>query len=329
MTMRAAARLESAVDLALPSDGAVLQSFSPAWAVDVRGRAANARGAIIIPAHNEEAVIDRTLRSITRLGGLPGIEVIVVCNGCSDGTAAAARRHPGIRVLEITTASKTAAMNAGDAAASRWPRLYLDADIDIEPVTVLTLFDALAEGGALAARPYFAYDIGDASAPVRAYYRARSRIPAPATRLWGAGGYAANEIGHRRFGVFASVTADDSWFDEQFEEEEKLVVPAPPMRVRTPRDMHSLLAVLARQHRGHVELGIPSAAQKRVRAVLASIRGPRSAIDACWYLALTAIARRPSAWIMRRREVVWERDASTRVGRPRATPQTHNDEARR
>lgn len=272
-----------------------------------------ARGAVIIPAHNEAGVIARTLRSLAPLTAIDGIEVIVVCNGCSDDTAAIAATFSGVRVEHADRASKIAALNLGDRAATAWPRLYLDADIEIEPATVLAVFSALTEPEVRAARAYYVYDAIGASIPVRSYYRARSRIPAPTSRLWGAGGYAVSEEGHRRFAEFENVTADDSWFDAQFAEREKRVVPAAPMRVRTPRDIAGLLAVLTRQRRGYVELGISSHAGSRSRALLAGVRGPRSAMDAFWYALLTVISRRRAEQAQRKTTRAWERDASSRT----------------
>jgi hypothetical protein len=273
----------------------------------------DAEGAVVIPAHNEAAVIGATLRSLRPLLPLAGIEVIVVCNGCTDATADIARGFEGVKVVETSRPSKTEAMNLGDAAATRWPRLYLDADIEIPPSAVLAVFRALAVPGVYAARPSFAYDTTGATMPVRGYYRARSRIPAPIV-MWGAGGYAANESGHRRFGTFANVTADDSWFDAQFTEEEKRVVATPPARVRTARDTAALLAVLTRQRRGPAELRVSSQSRIRGLALIGSIRGIRSAVDVAWYVSLTVIARYRAARLARRGvEPAWERDASTRA----------------
>ena len=42
---------------------------------------------IVIPAHNEKMVIERCLRSVLAEPRLEDLEVIVVCNGCSDDTA--------------------------------------------------------------------------------------------------------------------------------------------------------------------------------------------------------------------------------------------------
>ncbi|KAA9131752.1 glycosyltransferase [Microbacterium caowuchunii] len=271
------------------------------------------QGAVIIPAHNESAVIARSLRCLRSLAVQDGVEVIVACNGCTDDTARIARGFAGVQVVETDVASKTAALNLGDRIATVWPRLYLDADIEIEPSAVVAVFDALAAPGILAARPQFVYDLQGATFPVRAYYRARNRIGGP-PRMWGAGGYAASEEGHRRFGSFASVTADDSWFDEQFSESEKVVVATAPLRVRTPRNRADLIAVLTRQRRGYRELGVASSAAARLPALLRGIRGPRSAVDAAWYVVLTVMAWRRAAITMRTGTPGWERDASTRRG---------------
>jgi hypothetical protein len=298
----------------LPADGSVEESptawpFPDRQPIDGRYRS----GAIVIPAHNEAAVIARTLHSLAPLCESIEVEVIVVCNGCTDETATIARSVRGVTVVEIAEASKTAAMNAGDERASCWPRLYLDADIEIAPDAVLALFEALEEPGTAAARPIYVYDTSGAAASVRAYYRARSRIPAPPCRLWGAGGYAVNEAGHARFAAFPAVTADDSWIDAQFEDHEKRIVSTLPMRVRTPRSLEGLLAVLTRQRRGHVELGVPSLATSRARSLLTSVRGPRSVADMAWYVVLTALARRRSGAALRARVPAWERDASSRA----------------
>ncbi|MGA8273701.1 MAG: glycosyltransferase, partial [Candidatus Sulfotelmatobacter sp.] len=83
---------------------------------------------IIIPAHNEGAVIARTLKAMTDGAQPAELDIIVVCNGCSDDTAAVARRFsPAVRVLETAIAGKTNALNLGDEAARSFPRVYVDA----------------------------------------------------------------------------------------------------------------------------------------------------------------------------------------------------------
>jgi glycosyltransferase involved in cell wall biosynthesis len=102
-----------------------------------------------MPAYNEAALIKRTLAPLSRAAVDAYIELIVVCNGCTDETADLARDVPGARVLEMAQASKPAALNAGDAAATLWPRLYLDADIQISAEAVLAVLDRLAPTAAM------------------------------------------------------------------------------------------------------------------------------------------------------------------------------------
>lgn len=277
-------------------------------------RSSTPAGTIIIPAHNEHATIGRTLSLIAPMAFLNQAEIIVVCNGCSDSTASIARGFPGVKVYEIETASKTAALNVGDAAAGSWPRLYLDADVGIEPVTVRAIFDSLSPGRVLAARPASAYDTTGASALVKSYYRARGRIPTNRAALWGAGAYAVSAAGHDRFARFPSVTADDSYVDSLFDPAEKVVVPtSAPVRVYTPRTVTGLIAVLARQYRGVAELGAVSTTFCSIKALIGSVRGPASATDALCYGALTAVGRLKTYRAFSRGTVGWERDMSSRV----------------
>jgi len=267
-------------------------------------------GAIIIPAHNEEAVIARTLRSIAPLARRHGVEIIVVCNGCTDDTASIAGGFRGVRVIDIPTPSKAAALNAGDAAARAWPRLYLDADIEAHPAAVAAAFEAIDSGRALAARPEFRYSISSGSSLVRAYYRARDRMASTHNSLWGAGAYALSEEGHARLGMFAELTADDLLVDSAFGRGEKSVVATEPLRVHTPRDTSGLLAVLTRQRRGNTEAGVGSTTSSTLRELIGSVRGPLSLADATVYAAFTLRSRTTA----RRSGAAngWERDESSR-----------------
>lgn len=274
-------------------------------------------GAVIVPAHNEENVIARTLRCLAPFSRHErgDVEVIVVCNGCTDKTAEVAKTFVGVTVVEIETASKPAAMNVGDATASRWPRLYLDADIEIEPSALETVFgELLCENGCLAARAEAVENVRNATFLVRAYYRARSRIPDRGTRLWGAGGYAVSQRGHDRFPRFPEVTNDDSYFDSLFAEGEKKVLPTEPMLIQVPRNAIALLRVLTRHRRGQLELEMQtvSAPKDRARALLRSVRGVPSAVDVFCYATLTEIARLRSRKRAGHGTARWETDASTR-----------------
>jgi exopolysaccharide biosynthesis WecB/TagA/CpsF family protein len=274
-------------------------------------------GSIVIPAHNEELVIARVLRALAPLAAAEGTEIVVACNGCTDDTAGVAGRMPGVTVVEVDRASKAAGLNAGDAAATAWPRLYLDADIELHPGAVRAVFAELREEGVLAARPSFRYDTTGASAPVRAYYRARNRIAATHTALWGAGVYALSEEGHRRLGSFPEQMADDLLVDRLFTTAEKRIVETEPARVRTPRTLDGLLAILSRQQRGNREAAADAAAVdtsgKTSRALLATVHGPLTLADAADYAGLAIVGRLRAR---RRGAPAWERDDSSRAVTP-------------
>ena len=266
-------------------------------------------GSVIIPAHDEATVIARTLAPLAELAANGRLELWVVCNGCSDGTAAVARGFAGVNVLEIDEASKVAALNAGDAAAQAWPRLYLDADIAIDPTAVAAVFDRLADPSVLAARPAYRYRVDSRSPVVAAYYRARQRMPSMSSALWGAGAYALSRAGHERFPSFPAVTADDLFVDQTFSAAEKRIVASAPVDVRTPRTADSLIAVLARQSRGSAQSSGPSTARGTSRELLATVRGPGSLVDAGVYAAFTMLGRRRARSSQR---PAWERDNSSR-----------------
>jgi exopolysaccharide biosynthesis WecB/TagA/CpsF family protein len=265
-------------------------------------------GSVIIPAHNEAAVIARTLAPLARLAATGQLEVIVACNGCSDDTAGIARAFEGVTVLELEQPSKTAALNAGDAAASHWPRLYLDADVQISPATVRDVLNTLLSGRVLAARPAVRFDLQDAHPLIHSYYRTRLQLPAASSGLWGGGVYGLSQEGRQRFEQFPDLTADDLFVDRLFAPAEKAVLDVEPVVICPPRTPKDQLAVLHRVYRGNAEQdGGHSTASHTLSEVVRSIRGPLSAVNASVYMGFALAGRRGTA-----HPAVWERDASSR-----------------
>jgi len=285
-------------------------------------------GSVIIPAHNEESVIRRTLASLRPAIETGQLEVVVACNGCTDKTSEIAKSFAGVLVLDIVQASKVAALNAADAAAEKWPRLYLDADVEIGPAALRMVLEQLANGQVLAARPAFRYDDDGADWVVRSFYRARRRMPSTREALWGAGAYGLTRDGHQRFAAFPPFTADDLFVDRQFTAAEKVVLNSPPVKVRTPRQAARLLAILRRNYRGQAELredtapglvaGLAGArggdgrdTLRTAQELARSVRGPVSAMDAAVYASMVMTARL-SGRIRSGRTSLWERDESSR-----------------
>jgi hypothetical protein len=167
----------------------------------------------------------------------------------------------------------------------------------------------------LAARPACRYDTDGASALVRSFYRARTRLPRHKLAMWGAGAYGLSGKGHQRLGVFPMITADDGYVDSRFDADEKAVVATDPAVVTTPADTKSLLAILRRSHRGNIEMSTDGLRPQTTSldsavAIVRTIRGPQSAVDAAVYIGM-AVAKR---WAVRQAQV-WERDESSRSSR--------------
>lgn len=273
-------------------------------------------GSIIVPAHNEAAVIGRCLLPLSRLDP-EDVDVVVVANGCSDRTADVARRvAPLATVLEIDQASKPEALRTGERHAQRLPRLFIDADVQVTARAVRDTLAAL-NGGAVAARPPFVYDSAAATRLVRAYYRARAAMPSLHAHAWGAGVYGLSEAARMRFGEFPDLVGDDLWVDRLLAPGELEVVDTDPVRVSTPLDARSLLRVLSRAQRAKGEAAAPDApgdaptemsALQDLRAVVGQL--PTGPVDALTYSGFALTAR----VLARRRATGWERDESSREG---------------
>lgn len=76
---------------------------------------------IVIAAHNEAAVVGRCLDALLAEAEPGEFDITVVANGCTDATAKVASARPGVRVLDLPSPGKVAALNAGDTVAVGYP----------------------------------------------------------------------------------------------------------------------------------------------------------------------------------------------------------------
>jgi hypothetical protein len=274
-------------------------------------------GSVVIPAHDEAAVIERGLDALCS-GFAPGeLEVVVVCNGCTDDTAARARRSPyPVQVLELDEASKPAALRAGDAAVRAFPRIYLDADMVLPSAAARAVIERLADGSLPAARPAVRFDTTGASRVVRRYFAARTRTPSVTSALWGPGVYAVSAEGRARFDEYPDVVADDLFAADQFGPDEYEIVDTEPATFFAPRSTRDLVNVLRRWSRGASELreGETSSAPTW-RTTLRELSrqpatSPSAALDAAVYVLLALAGR--ITWQLGA-PARWERDDSSRT----------------
>ena len=289
-----------------------LWSDLPTARFDPVDPAAFPSASVIIPAHNESPVIARTLAPLAALAGSGALEVIVACNGCSDDTADIAARFACVTVIELAEASRVAALNAADEVATRWPRIYLEADTEVDPAALATAIRALEGDGIFAARPAFRIDADGASPAVRAYLRARYRMPSMSEAMWGTGVYGISRAGHDRLGSFPAATADDLLVDRLFAPGRKLILSGPAVTVRMPRTAGGLLAVLVRSRPGTAEQSLDTGALS-AKELLGTITGPGSAVDAACFVGFALAARyrtaRRTMHAARARDArAWDRD---------------------
>ncbi|SMH27735.1 Glycosyl transferase family 2 [Rathayibacter oskolensis] len=214
------------------------------------------RVGIVIPAHDEEAVIGRLLRALVDGDPEGRLEIVVGANGCSDGTAAVARAvDPRIVVAETERASKIAGLNAADELATVFPRIYVDADVSVTAETLLALGDELARpGGPLAAAPEFHVDTRGASWPVRAHYAIWELSDYRVSGLVGSGIYGLSAEGRSRFGAFPEIIADDRFVQQLFAPEERLTLPGHVFTVKAPRRMRNQIKRTVRIAIGNAQL---------------------------------------------------------------------------
>ena len=102
---------------------------------------------VIVPVYNGEATIEDCLRSLLRLDrpGV-GVELIVVDNGSSDGTASVLERHrERIRILHESTRGASAARNTGIRHARGDRIAFTDADCVVEPDWLVNLIPAIRD----------------------------------------------------------------------------------------------------------------------------------------------------------------------------------------
>ncbi len=205
-----------------------------------------------MPAFNEAAGIGGVLRHLLESPQFgTDMEVVVAANGCTDDTAAVARSL-GVHVLEISTPSKAAALNAADQATSGDVRVYVDADVPVTAELLRQLAATVSRPGIVAAVPRPLIDTSGSAWPVRAYYAMNARLPVFRNRLFGRGIIALSAEARSRFDRFPEITADDMFLDSVVGADEKVEITA-VVRVRAPQRTGDLIRRVARARDGNSE----------------------------------------------------------------------------
>lgn len=277
------------------------------------------RATILIPAHNEAAVIGRTLLHLS--SGLLRNEfrIVVIANGCSDATAMKARSVlPNAVVIETAKPGKCNALNLGVSEADKdRPVICLDADVDVTLEALLALIEPLENGAALASCGRMDVLTSDSHPLVRAYYNGWKNNPYFDRGKFG-GLFAVSPGGATMVFPLPQVTADDEFVRRSFALHEVAFVKSCRFTARAPKTFGSLTRVRRRSLRGAREvsaLGFPSPERGSLGVVLwRSICNPRCLYPVSVYLAVNAWARMVLACQALDANSDWERDLTTRAG---------------
>ena len=247
---------------------------------------------VIIPAHNEEAVLPACLRSLLRQDLSGSMRVIVVTNGCTDKTADVARswqaeairkRHD-LHVVEIDEASNPAALNAGDALAGGDVRVYLDADVELSVNAISAVGEILQKSTSIHLCAPKTEVIGARSRMSRSFARIWTQLPYAKEGVLGCGFYAVSAEGRRRWGQFPPLLSEDMFVQFNFSPEECKIAENATFKVHLPEGLIQLARVRSRYYRGNRQL--------RLRFPNLYDRGKRRFGN-----KLRAIASNPRLWL--------------------------------
>jgi glycosyltransferase involved in cell wall biosynthesis len=280
---------------------------------------------VVVPAHDEEQVVQRGVRALLAAPGV-SVRVLVVANGCTDATADRVRAldDPRVDVVEIAEGGKARAVREGLAHAEGADVVaVVDADVVLSEDVLPALAAALRGDEPRIAAPGLSLDVAGSSVLVRRYHRAWSREPHVRTGDIGARGiYAVNQAGLQRLLTMPDIVADDGWARARFAPGER-VVTGGTSTVRPPRTMRAQVRRRARVLAGNRELRAVLPPSERPKAAPGTpVVPPRTAAGrlredgardtVAWY-AVELPARAIEWWHRRRGTATpWGRDTTTR-----------------
>jgi glycosyltransferase involved in cell wall biosynthesis len=275
---------------------------------------------VVIPAHDEAASIGRTLRALRSGLREADLDVVVVCNGCTDATAETARQaDPRARVIEIAQPSKNEAVRVGNASTDVFPRVHLDADIELRGSELLELVAPIAGGRVLATAPMRSVPREGCSRWVRWYYDVWEALPHVESGLFGRGVVALSREAQARVEAQAEMMNDDLGMSEAFAADERLVVTGAVAVVRPPRTVRDLVRRRTRVATGNAQaarLGVRRpTSHTTVRTLLGlAVTRPRLAVRLPVFVGVYLVAALGARRAVRSGDfVTWQRDESSRT----------------
>ena len=274
---------------------------------------------VIIPAHNEAATIGRNLLALRQGTHGTDLDVVVVCNGCTDQTAEVARRaDPLARVIEIQQPSKAEAVRVGNTASDVFPRVHLDADIELSGAAVMQLLEPITRDNVLATAPRRDVPKASCSRWVRWYYDVWEALPQVESGLFGRGVVVLSEQAQARVAALPRMMSDDLGMSDSFSGDERRVVPGAVAVIHPPRTLRDLVRRRIRIATGNTQAGQLGVRRPASRTSMRTLLGlavgrPGLALRLPVFLGVHVAAQLGARQAVRTGDfTTWQRDESSR-----------------
>ena len=275
---------------------------------------------IIVPAHNEESVIEACLNSIVNQEGID--HVIVPCNGCTDNTVEIVQtKFPSVTCLNISKPSKTNALNVAEKKAQElgvsYPIFYIDADTQLSKNCIAHITNAMKDSTIKLSAPTPIIDTQNSSWLVKTYYNVWTRLPYIKEGVIATCSFIVSAEGRQRFEQFADVIGDDGFIRCHFKNSEIANIEGAEIYITAPKDIFSLIKIKTRARLGNMELisrdKCPIQESKHYGNVMRSRLFSKDFIPTAVYIAIALIIRvRAQRQFKKLDSYQWEKDTSSR-----------------
>ena len=272
---------------------------------------------VIVPAHNEAAVIQRCLDSLIHQDKLDTL--VVACNGCTDNTVEiVSKNYPDVICLDIEKPSKTNALNEAEKYVSSFPIFYLDADTVLQAGAIANIVEHLNNNPHLKlVAPSPVINTSESSWLVKEYYKIWLMLPYIKAGVIATCSFIVTKQGRKRFQSFPDIINDDRFIHCQFKSNEIENVADTEIYIEAPRRLYSLIKIKTRARLGNMQLqrlGLcPEPKDKNYASSMKTLIFSRNFMPAIIYYFIASIIRIRS-WLQLRNidKYQWEKDLSSR-----------------
>jgi len=266
---------------------------------------------IIIPAHNEQSVIYKTLKALSPESNINNFKVVVVCNGCTDGTYNIVKNNfPSVLCLSTPKPSKALAIRHAESHIDGFPRIYLDADIQLNSMDARKIIDASEKFPQKLILPKSRVDNSNSNFFVSLYYDYWYKTSFVTQLGYGCGTYVLSQESRNQFNEWPDLISDDGFVRQLFEPEQIYIVENTCVKVAAPKTLPELIKVKTRSKYGTIELKEfhPSSTRKK-RPFALILANPLSMLN---YLSINLIAKYKAKKNYKENTFSWLRDDSSR-----------------